>query len=82
MNTVDALKVAAFELDPCGQEVLGKFKGLTIGRGNCTQPNVCTCLCYDRAWKDSGGGTCRAHCLVLSLRPARCCDMCFFLCCG
>lgn len=50
--TLDEAKVHAFELDPCGtnggrwgKEVIN---GVEMGQGNCTLPNLCTCLCRVR----------------------------------
>ena len=43
-------KVISFENDPCGYEALygvNGWKGTKYARGNCSQPNVCTCLCKD-----------------------------------
>ena len=49
LQTIDPGKVLDFELDPCQTNMLevvpiewGKY---SIGRGNCTAPNYCTCLC-------------------------------------
>ena len=61
LQTIDPGKVLDFELDPCQTNMLevvppewGKY---SIGRGNCTAPNYCTCLCtpllhikYDNEW--------------------------------
>jgi DNA-binding beta-propeller fold protein YncE len=41
LETVDEMKVIAFESDPCGMKALGSG----IARGNCTAPNQCTCTC-------------------------------------
>lgn len=41
-------KVISFESDPCGVVAIHGmrgWKGTKYTRGNCTQPNVCTCLC-------------------------------------
>jgi hypothetical protein len=54
IGTVYEDKIISFESDPCGLEAIyGKrgWKGTKYARGNCTQPNKCTCLCkvrYDR----------------------------------
>ncbi|KAJ1436904.1 hypothetical protein B484DRAFT_416698 [Ochromonadaceae sp. CCMP2298] len=48
LGTVFEDKVIAFETDPCGVgSIYGKrgWKGRKYARGNCTQPNQCTCLC-------------------------------------
>jgi len=64
--TVDEEKVVAFELDPCGLEILygtEEVDGVDYLRGNCTAPNECTCLCkYDynphdcHAWDENCWG--------------------------
>lgn len=41
-------KVISFESDPCGVEAIyGRrgWRGTKYARGNCTEPNQCTCLC-------------------------------------
>lgn len=47
--TVDEERVHAFEMDPCGSGGgrwgADEWEGLQVGQGNCTMPNVCTCLC-------------------------------------
>ncbi|OQS07103.1 hypothetical protein THRCLA_00879 [Thraustotheca clavata] len=50
--TLDEEKVYAFENDPCGmnggrwgQEI---YNGALMGQGNCTLPQLCTCLCKER----------------------------------
>jgi hypothetical protein len=51
LGTVFEEKVIAFESDPCGVEAIyGRhgWHGNKYTRGNCTQPNVCTCLCKER----------------------------------
>jgi hypothetical protein len=48
LGTVFEDKVVAFESDPCGvTAIYGRrgFKGTKYARGNCTQPDMCTCLC-------------------------------------
>lgn len=48
LATVFEDKVIAFESDPCGVEAIyGRrgWKGRKYARGNCTEPNQCTCLC-------------------------------------
>ena len=40
----ELIKVVQFELDPCGAELVQNVLGANIGRGNCSMPNVCTCL--------------------------------------
>eukprot|EP00598_Pedospumella_elongata_P012679 CAMPEP_0185006192 /NCGR_PEP_ID=MMETSP1098-20130426/83933_1 /TAXON_ID=89044 /ORGANISM="Spumella elongata, Strain CCAP 955/1" /LENGTH=2045 /DNA_ID=CAMNT_0027534327 /DNA_START=353 /DNA_END=6490 /DNA_ORIENTATION=+ len=48
LGTVFEDKVIAFESDPCGvTAIYGKrgWKGTKYNRGNCTQPDQCTCLC-------------------------------------
>jgi hypothetical protein len=54
LGTIHEDNVISFESDPCGVEAIyGKrgWKGRKYARGNCTEPNQCTCLCkipYDR----------------------------------
>jgi hypothetical protein len=55
LNTVDQAKVLAFEYDPCGQEQLEVWQGLPVGRGNCSEPDTCTCLCKRKAYRDANG---------------------------
>ena len=31
------------------------WNGAVTGQGNCTSPNQCICLCFDRAWLDEDG---------------------------
>lgn len=48
LGTVFEDKVIAFESDPCGvTAIYGKrgWKGTKYNRGNCTEPDRCTCLC-------------------------------------
>jgi len=48
LGTVYEDKVISFESDPCGVvAIYGRhgWKGTKYTRGNCTQPNQCTCLC-------------------------------------
>jgi hypothetical protein len=48
LNTVYEDNVIAFENDPCAVEAIYDkhgWKGLKYTRGNCTMPNICTCLC-------------------------------------
>lgn len=43
-------KIIEFETDPCGVEsIYGQrgWKGRKYARGNCTEPNICTCLCKE-----------------------------------
>ena len=50
LATVFEDKVISFEDDPCGYEALygvRGWQGTKYPRGNCTKPNVCTCLCKD-----------------------------------
>lgn len=61
LGTVFEDKVIGFETDPCGVQSiygLGGWKGRKYTRGNCTEPNQCTCLCkipFDRrACRKSG----------------------------
>ncbi|OQS01020.1 hypothetical protein ACHHYP_01946 [Achlya hypogyna] len=50
--TMDESKVYAFEADPCGMDGgrWGKqvYNGALMGQGNCTLPQLCTCLCKER----------------------------------
>ncbi|CAE7199005.1 VWDE [Symbiodinium sp. KB8] len=57
LNTVDPAVVTAFEQDPCLPNTLEEFlpENTWKGRGNCTAPNVCTCLCRDLTWFDVNG---------------------------
>jgi hypothetical protein len=44
-------KIIDFETDPCGVEsIYGTrgWKGRKYARGNCTEPNICTCLCKEK----------------------------------
>ena len=54
LDTQDMAKVLAFEKDPCGTTKTNAWNGLLLGRGNCTAPNVCTCLCMDREYPVNG----------------------------
>ncbi|RYH31100.1 hypothetical protein EON65_03370 [archaeon] len=61
IGTIHEEKIVSFESDPCGlTAIYGRrgWKGRKYARGNCTQPNQCTCLCkipYDRrACRNSG----------------------------
>ena len=43
-------KIIEFETDPCGVESIygiRGWKGRKYARGNCTEPNICTCLCKE-----------------------------------
>eukprot|EP01038_Epipyxis_sp_PR26KG_P004469 gene4469-6320_t len=57
-------KVISFESDPCGVEAIygvRGWKGRKYARGNCTQPNQCTCLCkvpYDKKACSKTGRLC------------------------
>jgi hypothetical protein len=55
LATVDAVKISQFELDPCGTEFRSEWRGMMVGRGNCTAPNLCTCFCDTRSWRNKGG---------------------------
>ncbi|KAA0152321.1 hypothetical protein FNF29_03887 [Cafeteria roenbergensis] len=55
LDTVDPAKISAFELDPCGTNRLQTFNGVQTGRGNCSAPDTCTCLCKQRTWLDADG---------------------------
>lgn len=55
LNTIDPAVITAFEYDPCGSNVLEEVKGVILGRGNCSRPNTCTCLCRHRAYRDASG---------------------------
>jgi len=50
--TVDPQKIQDFELDPCGENNKEMHNGAFVGRGNCSAPNTCTCLCRFRSWLD------------------------------
>ena len=48
LGTLHEDRVISFESDPCGMvDIYGMrgWKGTKYARGNCTQPNECTCLC-------------------------------------
>ena len=54
-------KVISFETDPCGLDAIygvRGWKGRKYARGNCSEPNICTCLCkdtyYEKACKKLG----------------------------
>jgi LCCL domain len=53
LNTLDLDRIIQFELDPCGQDRRADFYGTDVKIGNCTRPNVCTCMCRQRAFKNS-----------------------------
>lgn len=55
LNTVDPAKISAFELDPCGMEFLTPWRNMMVSRGNCTNPDLCTCFCSSRSWRDASG---------------------------
>lgn len=55
LNTEDPAKIQQFELDPCGSELTEEWNGMTVGRGNCSSPDTCTCLCKSRSWLDADG---------------------------
>jgi hypothetical protein len=55
LNTVDPLEVQKFELDPCGSAEISQWNGLSVGRGNCSAPDRCTCLCKERSWYNVEG---------------------------
>merc|ERR1711871_1400030 len=70
--TLDESRVHAFEMDPCGSGGgrwgMGSWEGLEVGQGNCTLPNVCTCLCKQYYSKER----CRkygTHCLRSWIDP-------------
>jgi len=57
LNSVDPAVIAAFELDPCmsGKLELFEEEDMLKGRGNCTAPDTCTCLCMKRAFYNEAG---------------------------
>jgi hypothetical protein len=55
LDTLDPEVIEQFEYDPCGSSVMEDWKGMQIGRGNCSRPGVCTCLCKRRAFRDRDG---------------------------
>merc|ERR1712100_328863 len=70
--TVDEGRVHAFEMDPCGSKGgrwgMDSWEGLSVGQGNCTMPDVCTCLCKQYYSKER----CRkygTHCLRAWVDP-------------
>lgn len=51
LPTIFEEKIIEFESDPCGLEAIygvNGYRGRKFTRGNCTQPNKCTCLCKER----------------------------------
>ena len=55
LATVDPAVVAQFELDPCGSELVFEWQGVYVGKGNCTSPDTCTCLCTSKGWLNKDG---------------------------
>lgn len=55
INTVDPAKIVAFENDPCEMRKTQVLNGQVKSQGNCTAPDVCTCLCMQRTWYDKNG---------------------------
>ena len=55
LNTVDPMRVAMFELDPCGMDKRTQWRNIEVGQGNCTAPNLCTCFCAERSWRNGDG---------------------------
>jgi hypothetical protein len=68
LGTLDAVKIEAFERDPCGSTALvlaapkgdgaaasGAAGGRRLPRGTCMQPGVCSCLCRSRTSRDASG---------------------------
>jgi len=50
LRTIDPQKIRAFEMDPCGTSATlseDVNAEMSNGRGNCSAPNTCTCLCTD-----------------------------------
>eukprot|EP01033_Poteriospumella_lacustris_P007526 gene7527-5412_t len=64
LGTVFENNVISFEADPCAVRAIHGirgWKGRKYTRGNCTQPNQCTCLCklpYNRKACKSAGDFC------------------------
>lgn len=64
LGTVFENNVISFEADPCAVRAIHGirgWKGRKYTRGNCTQPNQCTCLCklpYNRKACKSAGDYC------------------------
>lgn len=54
-SCVGEAQVTEFELDPCLMNKRVAWNGAVTGQGNCTAPNQCICLCFERAWLDEDG---------------------------
>jgi len=55
LQTSDILKIRDFELDPCQTSKTVWWNNYLVGQGNCTAPNICTCLCKERGYLDEKG---------------------------
>jgi hypothetical protein len=55
IDTMDPVKVIEFENDPCQTKKKVLFHDVYHGQGNCTEPNICQCLCMNRAPYDLDG---------------------------
>lgn len=57
LGTMDSAKAAAMAVDPCGSKTpfLDNSTGTPTPRGFCTRPNVCSCTCRNRAFRDASG---------------------------
>ena len=49
LQTIEVVKVHAFELDPCQHDKRFLWNGFWASQGNCTAPGYCTCACRERA---------------------------------
>lgn len=47
--------MSEFELDPCLMNKKFAYNGAIVGQGNCSLPNQCICLCFERSWLDEDG---------------------------
>ncbi len=57
LDTVDPIKVIEYENDPCGMKLKNNYiNGAMVGRGNCTEPGICQCLCFKRVPLDPESG--------------------------
>jgi len=55
LRTVDQARVSEFEADPCRNGLAIGEMGMVKALGNCSRPNVCTCLCWRRVVRDKNG---------------------------
>jgi hypothetical protein len=56
LNTLNQAVIEHWEQDPCGSTAAVVMPdGSIVGRGNCSLPGVCTCLCIRRGVKGADG---------------------------